>query len=109
MQQTAVLTPAALSALIRSRALEMGFDRVGIAPVHPSAHGDAYARWVALGMHGEMGYLSREDAVAKRQDPAVLVPGAPLPSHVHTNRWPYAPITSILPSPLTSPITGGRR
>jgi len=74
--QPAVLTPAALSALIRGRALEMGFDRVGIAPVHPSAHGDAYARWVALGMHGEMGYLSREDAVAKRQDPAVLVPGA---------------------------------
>jgi epoxyqueuosine reductase len=74
--QTAVLTPAALSALIRRRALEMGFDGVGIAPVHPSAHGDAYARWVALGMHGEMGYLAREDAVAKRQDPAVLVPGA---------------------------------
>jgi epoxyqueuosine reductase len=27
-------------------------------------------------MHGEMGYLSREDSVAKRKDPAVLVPGA---------------------------------
>ena len=75
MQQTPVLTPAALSGLIRGRALELGFDRVGIAPVHLSAHGDAYARWVALGMHGEMGYLAREDAVAKRQDPAVLVPG----------------------------------
>jgi len=74
--QTAVLSPADVSARIRGRALEMGFDRVGIAPVHPSAHGDAYARWVALGMHGEMGYLSREDAVAKRQDPAILVPGA---------------------------------
>src|SRR5687768_10613361 len=67
---------AALSALTRKRALEMGFDRVGIAPVHPSAHADAYDRWVALGMHGEMGYLSREDAVAKRKDPAALVPGA---------------------------------
>jgi epoxyqueuosine reductase len=67
---------AALSARIRERAREMGFDRVGIAPVHPSAHGDAYDRWVALGMHGEMGYLSREDAVAKRRDPTVLVPGA---------------------------------
>jgi epoxyqueuosine reductase len=67
---------AALSGVIRSRALEMGFDRVGIAPVYPSAHGDAYERWVALGMHGEMGYMAREDAVAKRRDPAVLVPGA---------------------------------
>lgn len=67
---------AALSTRIRTRALEMGFDRVGIAPVRPSDHGDAYARWVALGMHGEMGYMAREDAVAKRRDPAALVPGA---------------------------------
>ncbi|HSU17483.1 tRNA epoxyqueuosine(34) reductase QueG [Longimicrobium sp.] len=76
MTQTAALSPAALSARIRNRAREMGFDLVGIAPAHPSAHGDAYERWVALGMHGEMGYLSREDAVARRKDPAVLVPGA---------------------------------
>jgi epoxyqueuosine reductase len=75
MTQTAVLSPAALSARIRNRAREMGFDAVGIAPVHPSAHGDAYDRWLALGMHGEMGYLAREDAVARRKDPAVLVPG----------------------------------
>jgi len=76
MTQTAVLSPAALSARIRNRARGMGFDGVGIAPVRPSAHGGAYDRWLALGMHGEMGYLSREDAVAKRHDPAVLVPGA---------------------------------
>ncbi|MBV9108144.1 MAG: tRNA epoxyqueuosine(34) reductase QueG [Gemmatimonadetes bacterium] len=74
--ETTTPSPAALSARIRNRAREMGFDAVGIAPVHPSAHGGAYERWVALGMHGEMGYLSREDAVAKRKDPAVLVPGA---------------------------------
>ncbi|HEX6749435.1 MAG TPA: tRNA epoxyqueuosine(34) reductase QueG [Longimicrobium sp.] len=73
--QTPVLSPAALSARIRNRAREMGFDLVGIAPAHASAHGDAYERWVEMGMHGEMGYLSREDAVARRRDPAVLVPG----------------------------------
>ena len=76
MVQTPVLSPALLSARIRNRAREMGFDLVGIAPAHASAHGDAYERWVEMGMHGEMGYLSREDAVAKRRDPAVLVPGA---------------------------------
>jgi epoxyqueuosine reductase len=74
--QTAVQSPAGLAARIRARALEMGFDDVGIAPVGPSAHGDAYERWLAAGMHGEMGYLAREDVVAKRRDPAVLVPGA---------------------------------
>ncbi len=76
MTHTAALSPTALSARIRARAREVGFDAVGIAPVHPGAHGDAYDRWVALGMHGEMGYLSREDAVLKRRDPAALVPGA---------------------------------
>jgi epoxyqueuosine reductase len=69
-------SPDALSERIRARALEMGFGAVGFAPVHASAQGEAYARWVEEGMHGEMGYLAREDALAKRADPAVLVPGA---------------------------------
>ena len=73
---TATLAPSSLSERIRARALEMGFDGVGIAPVGPSAHSGAYERWLAAGRHGEMGYLAREDAVAKRRDPAVLVPGA---------------------------------
>jgi epoxyqueuosine reductase len=76
MLSPTVLSPADLSDRIRARAREMGFDAVGIAPVGPSAHGQAYARWVGEGMHGEMGYLAREDAIAKRADPAVLVPGA---------------------------------
>jgi epoxyqueuosine reductase len=76
MLPTLALSPAELSDRIRVRAREMGFDAVGIAPVGPSAHGAAYERWVGEGMHGEMGYLAREDAVAKRKDPAVLVPGA---------------------------------
>ena len=54
----------------------MGFGAVGVAPVRPSDYGDAYAHWIGEGMHGEMAYLAREDAVAKRRDPAVLVPGA---------------------------------
>jgi epoxyqueuosine reductase len=73
---TPPLSRAEVSARIRAQARAMGFDAVGIAPAHPSAHGEAYERWVAAGMHGEMAYLAREDAVAKRRDPAVLVPGA---------------------------------
>jgi epoxyqueuosine reductase len=73
---TQVLSPQEISERIRSRAREMGFGAVGFAPVRPSDYGDAYARWIAEGMHGEMAYLAREDAVAKRRDPAVLVPGA---------------------------------
>ena len=71
-----LLSPIDLSDRIRARALEMGFDAVGIAPAAASAHEEAYARWVGEGMHGEMGYLAREDAVAKRADPSLLVSGA---------------------------------
>jgi len=74
--ESTLLSPAELSERIRARALDMGFGVVGIAPAHESEQGDAYARWVDEGMHGEMAYLAREDAIAKRRDPAVLVPGA---------------------------------
>jgi epoxyqueuosine reductase len=73
---THVLTPQETSERIRHRAREMGFGAVGVAPVRPSDYGDAYERWIGEGMHGEMAYLAREDAVARRRDPAVLVPGA---------------------------------
>ena len=68
--------PEELSERIRAKAREMGFGAVGFAPAHASAQGEAFAAWVGEGMHGEMHYLAREDAVAKRADPAVLVPGA---------------------------------
>ena len=76
MTSAAVLSPVDLSSRIRAKALEAGFDAVGIAPLFPSPQGEPYARWVAEGMHGEMGYLAREDAVAKRADPSLLVPAA---------------------------------
>jgi epoxyqueuosine reductase len=76
MSSTSPIAPAELTARIREWALELGFDAVGFAPVRPSDHGDAYERWVAAGRAGEMHYLAREDAVAKRRDPRLAVPGA---------------------------------
>lgn len=65
-----------LARKIRERALALGFDSVGIAPVGPSAHADAYRRWVEAGHAGEMAYLARPDAVDKRANPDRVVPGA---------------------------------
>jgi epoxyqueuosine reductase len=73
---TQVISPHEVTERIRQKAREMGFGAVGFAPAHASTYGDAYARWIGEGMHGEMAYLAREDAVARRRDPAVLVPGA---------------------------------
>ncbi|HWV56436.1 MAG TPA: tRNA epoxyqueuosine(34) reductase QueG [Longimicrobiales bacterium] len=61
---------------IRDEALRLGFDQVGFAPVRASDHGEFFRSWLAAGMHGEMGYLAREDAVARRLDPEVGFPGA---------------------------------
>lgn len=77
-----------ISAAIRDRARAAGFDLVGIAPVGPSGHGEHYRRWIDSGMAGEMGYLARRDAVEKRADPAVLVPGARSAIVVGRNYFP---------------------
>ncbi|HET7275729.1 MAG TPA: tRNA epoxyqueuosine(34) reductase QueG [Longimicrobiaceae bacterium] len=73
MQANDTLSVRQRTTLIRGWAAEMGFDGVGFARAEPSEQGPAYARWVAEGMAGEMGYLAREDAIAKRGDPSLIV------------------------------------
>jgi epoxyqueuosine reductase len=77
-----------VAATIKEWARELEFDTVGIAPVGESAHGEAYARWVEAGHAGEMGYLTRPDAVEKRRDPRMLVPGAKTAVVVTKNYYP---------------------
>lgn len=55
---------------VREKALALGFDRVGIAPVEPLERAAFYRDWLRLGYHGTMGYLERDP------DPQKLLPGA---------------------------------
>lgn len=57
-----------LTTRLKEQARGLGFSLVGVATVEPSDHLDLYRRWVADGRHGEMAYLAREDAVARRAD-----------------------------------------
>ena len=57
-----------LAAEIKEQARNLGFDLVGVASVEPSVHMDLYRAWIEDGVHGDMGYLSRVDAVARRAD-----------------------------------------
>lgn len=74
-EQLAVVQVASISARLRGRARELGFELVGLAPVRESGHGEYFRRWLAAGRHGEMEYLAREGAVAARLDPGRAWPG----------------------------------
>ncbi len=53
----------------------LGFDLVGIASPAPPTTIERYQTWLQSGLHGDMAYLARPDAVAKRADPSLILPG----------------------------------
>ncbi|MBT4096590.1 MAG: tRNA epoxyqueuosine(34) reductase QueG [Gemmatimonadetes bacterium] len=59
---------------LRQRALQLGFSLFGVAPAAPLEAADFYARWIALGYAGQMGYLER--AMDRRREPQRLLAGA---------------------------------
>jgi epoxyqueuosine reductase len=66
--------PRATAALLKSWALEAGFDRAGVAALSPPEHGGAFLRWLERGDQAGMEYLSRR--LEARLDPAAVLPGA---------------------------------
>jgi epoxyqueuosine reductase len=64
-----------LAQRIRAQAHELGFDLAEIAPAGPMTTVDRYQAWLEAGYHGEMAYLARPEAVAKRGDLARILPG----------------------------------
>jgi epoxyqueuosine reductase len=60
---------------VKSHALDLGFNLVGITRAEPSPHLNAYLRWLDRGMHGEMGYMARSDRVGRRRDLTTILPG----------------------------------
>jgi epoxyqueuosine reductase len=64
------------SQIIKARSAELGFNLVGLTRAEPSPRLDAYFRWIDAQMHGEMGYLAREDRQARRRDLNAMLPGA---------------------------------
>lgn len=63
------------SSLIKSLALELGFDLAGIARIEPLSGDASYLKkWLEEGNHAEMKYL--ENHFDKRENPALLVDAA---------------------------------
>lgn len=63
-----------LTQQIKAIAREAGFDLVGVAPMGPATHGDAFRAWLAAGKHQPMTQL--EAGVDVRTDPRVRHPWA---------------------------------
>jgi epoxyqueuosine reductase len=62
------------ASFIKEKALELGFQLVGIASAARFPEAELYRKWLASGYAGEMGYLSRH--IAQREDCRVLFPPA---------------------------------
>ena len=60
---------------LKARALELGFDAVGIAAVSPLEAEARYDAWLAAGRHGEMGWLASPKHRERRADPARILAG----------------------------------
>lgn len=59
---------------VKRRALELGFDLVGITTAAPPPHAGAFQQWLVDGFHGEMAYLARN--AGKRVDPRQVLADA---------------------------------
>ena len=64
---------AALTASVRRRGMELGFQQVAITGTDLGADEAALLAWLDAGYHGELGYMARHGV--RRARPAALVPG----------------------------------
>ena len=60
---------------IKTEAERLGFTHMGIAPAIPAPHYQQYRNWIRDGLHADMDYLSRTNAVKKRGDPQQVLKG----------------------------------
>jgi epoxyqueuosine reductase len=63
-----------LTKSVKGKALELGFDLVGVSPVDLFPEIQFYKKWLARGFAGEMRYMERDPE--KREDIGKIVPGA---------------------------------
>ncbi|MEK7220150.1 MAG: tRNA epoxyqueuosine(34) reductase QueG, partial [candidate division NC10 bacterium] len=63
-----------LAQRIKAQGTTLGFDLVGISPVHPPTHGESFAEWLRRDYHGEMEYMAR--TAEKRLHPGEFLPWA---------------------------------
>src|SRR4051812_47316517 len=66
---SAVIDPAAVWALIKSRSAAQGLALVGAAPAAAVSQHALFSAWLDAELHGELYYLGRPDDREARRDP----------------------------------------
>lgn len=91
---------------LKAKGRELGFTFVAVAPALPSRHSRYYRAWLEAGYHGQMSYLARLDALARRENLALTVPNAQsvvvAAANYHTQHLP----PEILNAPSRGIIAG---
>ena len=81
------------AAQVVAEAVALGFDMAGVATGSRSGHFAHFRRWTGAGLHGEMGYLARPDALARRRDLKLTLDGfrsAVVVAHSYADADPVA-------------------
>ena len=73
---------------IETEAYRLGFSHFGITKAIPHPSLDVYQDWVKNNYHADMAYLAREDAIAKRSDPNLVLEGC---QSIICLAFPYQP------------------
>ncbi len=92
-----------LTERLHEQARALGFNMVGVVAAQPGKRLAAYLAWIERQYQGEMGYMARPDRVARRQDPAVILPGVRSMVCVGLDYH-----TLSLPAALTQDVSRGR-
>ncbi|MDA8018429.1 MAG: tRNA epoxyqueuosine(34) reductase QueG [Thermoanaerobaculia bacterium] len=79
-------SPADRTALLRSWALEEGFDRAAAAAIEPSDQIGAFRDWLKRGDHAAMAWIGRR--IERREDPRNILPDARSALCVALQYWP---------------------
>ena len=96
------LDPAAAKRQLAARARELGFDRIGVAPIDIPEDEQHLLSWLDAGFHGEMGYMSRHGTLRSR--PQDLSPGT---IRVVSARMDYWPVTARDPAQALADAESG--
>src|SRR5580698_3324722 len=88
MTQMATVDPAAVKRQLAARARELGFDRIGVAPIDIAEDEQHLLRWLDAGFHGDMDYMRRHGTMRSR--PQELSPGTIRVVSARMDYWPEA-------------------